>query len=113
MSDERPDAEEQQASGAPEEIGKPAAPTVNWDDSAMRTTYANVVNAASTREEVALFFGTNKTWNPSSSNEFDVKLEERVILNPHAAKRLFVLMGAVLSQYEKRFGEIRISGSPE
>jgi hypothetical protein len=92
------------------ELGKPAAPVVNWDDSAMRTTYANVVNAASTREEVTLLFGSNQTWNPSKANEFDVKLEERIILNPHAAKRLFVLMGAMLSQYEKRFGKIDLEG---
>lgn len=94
----------------PGEVGEPAAPVVNWDDSQMRTTYANVVNAASTREEVTLFFGTNQTWNPAGSRQFDVKLEERVVLNPHAAKRLFVLMGAVLAQYEKRFGEIKLDG---
>ncbi|WP_375173687.1 DUF3467 domain-containing protein [Pseudooceanicola sp.] len=96
--------------GTPDEIGAPAAPVVNWDDSQMRTTYANVVNAASTREEVTLFFGTNQTWNPTTAKSFDVKLEERVVLNPHAAKRLFVLMGAVLAQYEKRFGEVKLDG---
>jgi hypothetical protein len=99
-----------EASATPSEIGAPAAPVVNWDDSQMRTTYANVVNASSTREEVTLFFGSNQTWNPSASKEFDVRLEERIILNPHAAKRLFVLMGAVLSQYENRFGEIKLDG---
>lgn len=113
MSEDQSTNDAEQTSGAPDEVGKPAAPTVNWDDSAMNTTYANVVNAASTREEVALFFGTNKTWNPNDNNSFDVKLEQRVILNPHAAKRLFVLMGAVLAQYEKRFGEIKISGPKE
>jgi hypothetical protein len=98
------------AQGTPSEVGRPAAPVVNWDDSQMRTAYANVVNASSTREEVTLFFGTNRTWNPGKSKEFDVKLEERVVLNPHAAKRLFVLLGAVLAQYEKRFGEIKLDG---
>lgn len=104
MSDTTNDA----ASGTPEEVGKPAAPVVNWDDSEMRTVYANVVNAASTREEITVFFGSNETWNPGAAKEFDVKLLERIILNPHAAKRLFVLLGAVLAQYEKRFGEIKI-----
>ena len=95
MSDKSTDTEKT-AEATAAEVGQPAAPVVNWDDSQMRTTYANVVNAASTREEVTLFF--------------DVKLEERVVLNPHAAKRLFVLMGAVLAQYEKRFGEIKLEG---
>ena len=92
------------------EVGAPAAPVVNWDDSQMQTTYANVVNAASTREEVTMFFGTNQTWNPTKAKEFDVKLEQRIVLNPHAAKRLFVLLGAVLAQYEKRFGDIKLEG---
>ena len=109
MSDKSTDTEKT-AEATAAEVGQPAAPVVNWDDSQMRTTYANVVNAASTREEVTLFFGTNQTWNPAKAKEFDVRLEERVVLNPHAAKRLFVLMGAVLAQYEKRFGEIKLEG---
>ena len=99
-----------QAATSSSEVGAPAAPVVNWDDSQMQTTYANVVNAASTREEVTMFFGTNQTWNPAKAKEFDVKLEQRIVLNPHAAKRLFVLLGAVLAQYEKRFGDIKLEG---
>lgn len=89
--------------------GKPITPTVDWDDSEMATTYANVVNASSTREEVTLFFGTNKTWKPSDSNEFLVQLNNRIVLNPYAAKRLWTLMGAILGEYEKRFGELNLS----
>ena len=88
------------------EVGRPAAPTVNWDDSQMSTSYANVVNAASTREEVTLFFGTNQTWNPAGAAAFEVKLSDRIVLSPFAAKRLWTLMGAVLQEYEKRFGAL-------
>lgn len=91
-------------------VGQPAAPAVNWDDSEMKTSYANVVNAASTREEVTLFFGTNLTWNPNDARQFNVKLHDRVVLNPYAAKRLWVLLGAVLKEYENRFGDLRIEG---
>lgn len=90
------------------DTGKPVAPTVDWDDSQMRSSYANVVNASSTREEVTLFFGTNKTWKPSESREFHVQLSERIVLNPYAAKRLWVLLGAILTEYEKRFGKLQI-----
>jgi hypothetical protein len=72
----------------------------------MRSTYANVVNASSTREEVTLFFGTNQTWNPGKSREFHVRLTDRMVLNPHAAKRLWVLLGAILGEYESRFGKL-------
>lgn len=90
------------------ETGRPAMPTVNWDDSSMRTSYANVVNAASTREEVTLFFGTNETWNLNEKQEFKVNLSERIVLNPFAAKRLWTIMGAVLTEYEKRFGPLNL-----
>lgn len=89
-------------------VGKPAAPVVNWDDSQMKTSYANVVNASSTREEVALFFGTNLTWNPGERREFNVRLNDRVVLSPFAAKRLWILLGAILREYESRFGQLGI-----
>ncbi len=104
--------EKSEAKSEPEvaqvEPGQPAVPTVNWDDSQMRTTYANVVNAFSTREEVTLFFGTNLTWNPSEKREFNVRLSDRVVLNPFAAKRLWILLGAILKEYEQRFGALKI-----
>lgn len=93
------------------EVGKPAAPVVNWDDSQMRTSYANVVNASSTREEVALFFGTNLTWNPNERREFNVRLNDRVVLSPYAAKRLWILLGAILKEYESRVGPLNIDAS--
>lgn len=92
------------------DVGTPAAPTVNWDDSNMRSSYANVVNASSTREEVTLFFGTNQTWNPTPERKFNVSLTDRIVLNPYAAKRLWVLLGAILGEYESRFGPLKMEG---
>ena len=92
------------------DVGKPAAPTVDWDDSKMSSTYANVVNASSTREEVTIFFGTNETWNPTAERKFHVSLSNRIVLNPHAAKRLWVLLGAILGEYESRFGALPVEG---
>lgn len=89
-------------------VANPILPTVNWDDSSMKTSYANVVNASSTREEVTLFFGTNLTWNPGESREFKVRLSDRIVLNPYAAKRLWILIGAILKEYETRFGALNI-----
>ena len=97
----------------PEAGGPAKTPKVNWDDSQMSTSYANVVNAVSSREEFTLFFGTNQTWNAQDS-EFRVKLSDRVILNPHAAKRLLTLLAAVMKEYEKRYGSVNIdpAGQP-
>ncbi len=88
--------------------GEPGVPTVKWDDSNMRTSYANVVNAASSREEVTLFFGTNQTWNVSDKKEFNVLLSNRIVLNPFAAKRLWLLLGSILKEYETRYGTLDI-----
>lgn len=93
------------------DVGTPAVPTVNWDDSHMTTSYANVVNAASTREEVTLFFGTNQTWNPVGAREFNVRLSDRIVLSPFAAKRLWTLLGVILKEYEKRFGTLQIEAA--
>ena len=78
---------------------------VRWDDSKMKSTYANVCNVASTREEVTLLFGTNQTWH-TGGKEVIVELSDRIILNPYAAKRMAGLLNAVIKQYEERFGPI-------
>lgn len=82
-------------------------PKVKWDDSGMATSYANVCNASSTREEVTLLFGTNQTLY-TGQNEFMVKLSNRIIISPFSAKRLLQLLGNVVNQYEKRFGQLDI-----
>jgi len=83
-------------------------PTVQWDDAGMSTSYANIVNLASSREEIMLFFGTNQTWNVGENREFKVKLSDRVILNPHAAKRLLLLLQRTIDTYEGRYGTLEI-----
>jgi len=80
-------------------------PKINWDDTQMQSTYANVCNAVGTREEVVLFFGIS---NPPNTEGVDlsVKLSDRVILSPYAAKRLANLLTNVVTQYEQRWGAL-------
>ncbi len=81
--------------------------SIKWNDNNMKSSYANVCNAASTREEVSLFFGTNQAWNPTES-EVTVQLTDRIILSPFAAKRLSMLLENTLKEYESRFGELKL-----
>ena len=81
--------------------------TVRWDDSKMTSTYANVCNVSSTREEVTMLFGTNQSWYVGQQ-ELTVQLTNRIILNPFAAKRLTVLLGNIMREYESRFGALPI-----
>jgi hypothetical protein len=71
----------------------------------MKTSYANVCNVASTREEVVLLFGVNQAWH-AGQREIPVQLSDRIILSPFAAKRLSVLLANVLREYENRFGAL-------
>jgi uncharacterized protein DUF3467 len=90
---------------------RPAGPagdqdvTIRWDDSQMRSAYANVCNVNGTREEIVLMFGVNQTWT-SASKEVVIQLLERVILSPYAAKRLNLLLTRVLKWYEARYGQL-------
>jgi len=85
---------------------------IKWDDSNMRSVYANVVNAAGTREEIVLLFGMNQAWH-SGQKEVTVKLSDRIILSPFAAKRLATLLSNIIRDYEFRFGSLNIEVRPE
>jgi hypothetical protein len=81
--------------------------SVHWDDSNMRSLYANVCNVTGTRAEVVLLFGVNQAWQPGVK-ELTVQLQDRIILSPYAAKRLAFLLGRVLREYESRYGALSL-----
>lgn len=96
--------------GAPQTTADAAVnPMVQWDDSKMVTHFANVVNIQSTMDQVDLFFGTNKTWNAGTDRQVKVELTDRVILSPHAAKRLSIALQGVLKEFESRYGELKVT----
>ena len=82
-------------------------PQIRWDDSKMQSSYANVCNVSSTREEVVLLFGVNQAWQRDQS-EVVVQLTNRVILSPYAAKRMTVLLSNIVREYESRFGVLSV-----
>ena len=84
---------------------------IKWDDSNMKSAYANVCNVSSTREEVVLLFGVNQAWN-RGQKEVTIQLTDRIIVSPFAAKRLSLLLGAVVKEYESRFGTLNVEGAP-
>src|SRR5881296_3616690 len=79
--------------------------TIKWDDSNLKSSYANVCNVSSTREEVVLVFGINQAWE-RDQREVQVQLTDRLILSPFAAKRLAGLLANVVREYESRFGAL-------
>ncbi len=82
-------------------------PQVKWDDSNMKSSYANVCNVMSTREEVVLLFGINQAWH-AGQKEVTVQLTDRIILSPFAAKRLSLLLTNLVREHESRFGQLSV-----
>ena len=82
--------------------------TINWDDSEMVSAYANVGTATANREEFFLLLGTHQHWRGSREEtaEVDVKLANRIVMSPFAAKRLAVILTQSIKAYENQFGEI-------
>jgi hypothetical protein len=72
-----------------------------------KSSYANVCNVTSTREEVVLLFGMNQAWN-RGQKEVTIHLTDRIVVSPFAAKRLSMLLQGVVNEYEKRFGTLNI-----
>jgi hypothetical protein len=87
--------------------GDTAGMKIKWDDSNMKSAYANVCNVTSTREEVVMLFGMNQAWN-RSQKEVTIQLTDRIVISPFAAKRLSMLLGNVVTEYEKRFGALNV-----
>jgi hypothetical protein len=84
--------------------------TLKWDDSRMTSSYANVCNVTSTREEVVMLFGVNQAWN-RGQKEVTIQLTDRIIISPYAAKRVSMLLKGVVDEYEKRFGELNVDAA--
>jgi len=86
----------------------PAAPReqkISFDTSDLKSSYCNVCNATSTREEVVLNFGINHTWDRDQT-DVAVKLQHRIIISPHAAKRFQNLMTKLITEHEARYGKL-------
>jgi hypothetical protein len=83
------------------------ASKLRLDTSDLKSSYCNVCNVNSTKEEVVLSLGINQGWELERRNEIDVKLQHRIILSPFAAKRLAQMLTGLIGEYEGRYGELR------
>ena len=94
-----------------EAVKPPDRKRILWDDTDMRSVYANVFNAVPTQEEIIVVLGTNQTWH-AAQKDIKVKLTDRLVLSPHAAKRLSALMSHVVADYESKFGPLDKEAPP-
>lgn len=86
----------------------PQQKTLKFNSANLKSSYCNMCNATSTREEVVLNFGVNQNWDQpgASAAELDVDLQHRIILSPFAAKRLSEALAQLVGDYEARYGKL-------
>ena len=102
-----------QAGGRREQAqGKADQRRIVVDAAGAATNYANSCHVASTKEEIVLNFGLNQAWDQGQA-DLRVQVTNRIILSPFAAKRLALLLGAVVQQYEGQFGVLDLGGGPK
>ena len=82
-------------------------PRIVWDDSNMRSVYANATNVAGGQEEIVLLFGMNQSWQ-AGQKEIKIQLSDRIVLSPFAAKRLANLLNNVIANYEAQYGKLEL-----
>lgn len=78
---------------------------VKLNTTRMKSSYCNVCNATSTREEVVVNFGLNQSWD-RSGGDLEIDIEHRVILSPHAAAKLRDVLDELIGEYEGRYGPL-------
>jgi hypothetical protein len=79
---------------------------IAWDDSRMRSSFANACSVVGTRGEVVLSFGIADSVASfaSGAGPQPARPSRQVILTPPAARRLAALLDAVVDQHESRGG---------
>jgi len=94
------------ADGAPASTSRQQ--TLKFRTENLKSSYCNMANVTSTREEVVLNFGVNQNWDQPSGSPggLEVDMQHRVILSPFAAKRLSDALTQLVRDYEDRYGRL-------
>lgn len=89
-------------------VAAPRQQTLKFRTENLKSSYCNMANVTSTREEVVLNFGVNQNWDQPSGSPggLEVDMEHRVILSPFAAKRLSEALTQLVRDYEERYGRL-------
>ncbi|MFA5028133.1 MAG: DUF3467 domain-containing protein [Candidatus Methylomirabilota bacterium] len=77
----------------------------------MRTVHANAWNVVVSPSEIAVLFGVEGEWD-NLAGEVAVRLSDRILLHPRAAKRLARALREAVRQHEARFGPAEPPAAP-
>lgn len=86
----------------------PRQQSIRFRSENLKSSYCNMCNATSTREEVVLNFGLNQSWDQPTTKpgEVEVDLQHRIVISPFAAKRLSRALAKLVEDYESRYGAL-------
>lgn len=76
------------------------------DDSHATTTYSSTVRVSGSAEEINLDFAG--PIRPAGPKNATLRIDQRVILNPWAAKRLALALAQAVQRYEQTYGELEL-----
>lgn len=74
-----------------------------WDDARAKRAYANECNVASREDEFVVSFGVTQA-PQGEAQERRVEATQHILMTPHVAKRLAVLLGRLVQEHDARFG---------
>ena len=84
---------------------------VHLDERQLHTSYSNTFHVNATPDEVMVDFGLNlvsRVPGPSGQPEVVSQSNDRIIMNYFLAKRLAIMLGQVVRQYEEQFGQLEL-----
>ena len=76
------------------------------DDATAATTYSTTVRVWGSAEEINLDFAG--ALRPTGANTAKLKIEQRIVLNPWAAKRLAIALAQAVGRYEQMYGVLEL-----
>lgn len=76
------------------------------DDSNTTSLYSTTFRVWGSAEEINLDFAGPV--RPAGQGKVRLKIDNRVILNPYAAKRLALQLGQAVAQYEQAYGTLEL-----
>ena len=76
------------------------------DDAQTPVAYSSTVRVWGSAEEINLDFAG--PLRPAGKNQAKLKIDQRIVLNPWAAKRLAMALGQAIQRYEKTYGTLEL-----
>lgn len=87
------------------------SPKILWDETGMRSTYANITKVTGSHEEIKITFGVEEARH-ADLHAVGVRLSNQVVMRPVIAKKLALVLADFIRKYEETWGMINAMPAP-